>query len=83
MCALGYAAVGEEMVYSCALGGYRGTPWDPGTATTPGTGDLFGKLSSEILDLTVACMNENAEAMRASVSAAARGEYRWSTWPRT
>jgi hypothetical protein len=75
MCALGYAAVGEEMVYSCALPGVMGTPWDPASAKTPGTGDLVGGLVGEVVDLTVACVNENAEAMRASTVAAARGEY--------
>jgi hypothetical protein len=71
MCALGYASVGEEMVYSCALPDKPGTPWDPGKAKTPAAGGLFG----EVVSLTAACVNENAEAMRASASAAARGEY--------
>jgi hypothetical protein len=71
MCALGYAAVGEEMVYSCALRGVKSTPWDPGKAKTPGAGGLVG----EVVDLTVACVNESAEAMKASAAAAARGEY--------
>ena len=75
MCALGYAAVGEEMVYSCALMGAMSTPWDPGSAKTPAPGGLVGALVGEVVDLTVACVNENAEAMKASTAAAARGEY--------
>jgi hypothetical protein len=75
MCALGYAAVGEEMVYSCALGGATGTSFVAGATTTSPAGDLFGVLASEVMDLTVACVNENAEAMKASASAAARGQY--------
>lgn len=75
MCALGYAAVGEEMVYSCALSHAKSTPWDPGAATTPGAGGLVGGLVGEVVDLTVACVNENAEAMKASTAAVARGEY--------
>lgn len=75
MCALGYAAVGEEMVYSCAAKGVTGTPFKAEGATTSPAGDLFGAVASEVLDLTVACVNENAEAMKASASAAARGQY--------
>jgi hypothetical protein len=75
MCALGYAAVGEEMVYSCALGGATGTSFVAGATTTSPAGDLFGVLASEVMDLTVECVNENAEAMKASASAAARGQY--------
>jgi hypothetical protein len=75
MCALGYASVGEEMVYSCALMYPLSTPWDPGSAKTPAPGGLVGALVGEVVDLTVACVNENAEAMKASTAAAARGEY--------
>jgi hypothetical protein len=77
MCALGYAAMHEDLVFNCAALGERGTPF-PGEQRERGAAEgarVAEALTGELADAAKACVDEWAEAVRTSSAKAAEGRY--------
>lgn len=79
MCALGWASVGEHMVYSCALEGAPGSDAEPDTTFEPAGSSSKGTEDTSPLAamaaVVVGCVNETASTIDNALDEARSGTY--------
>jgi hypothetical protein len=81
MCVIGYAYVAEDLVFTCAMGGGEGIPLpqDEGVGThqgaVPDCGPIITALADDAAAAITACLEDWADAARASSKQIADGQY--------